>query len=82
MVVTCAGENKQMEDKLAALKTTLQDLDEKFLGLHLQRSTMNNRAQPKSFGETGFSSSNNFRGLKLDFPRFNGDDLTGWIYKE
>ena len=28
-----------------------------------------------------FSSSSNFRGSKLDFTRFNGDDLTRWIYR-
>ena len=42
---------------------------------------MNNRWQSKSSIDTMFSSSNNFRGSKLDFPRFNGDDPNGWIYR-
>ena len=36
----------------------------------------------ESSADTRFSSSNNFCGSKLDFPRFNGDDLNGWIYRE
>ena len=43
---------------------------------------MNNRRQPESYADTGFSSSSNFCEPKLDFPRFNGDDSTGWIYRE
>ena len=81
MVVTHAGANKQMEEELVALKTKLQDLVEKILSLHLQHSTINNKQQLESSAYTGFSSSNKFRGLKLDFPCFNGDDPTGWIYK-
>ena len=37
MVVTRTGA-KIMEEELASLKTRLQDLDEKFLGLTLQQS--------------------------------------------
>ncbi|MGD0460848.1 MAG: hypothetical protein ABSC21_24290, partial [Terriglobia bacterium] len=70
-----------MEEALAAIQTKLQDLDEKFLSLHLQHSAMNNTRQPESFAATGFSASSNFRGPKLDFPRFNGTDPTGWIYR-
>ena len=43
---------------------------------------MNNRRQPESSADIGFSSFSNFHRPKLDFPRFNGDDLTGWIYRE
>ena len=43
---------------------------------------MNNRWNPKSSIDTGFSSFNNFCGSKLDFSHFNGDDLTRWIYRE
>ena len=43
---------------------------------------MNNRRQPKSFADIGFSSSSNFHGSKIDFPRFNGDDPTRWIDRE
>ena len=43
MVVTRAGANKQMEEELVSLKTKLEDLDQKFLGLHLQHSSMRNR---------------------------------------
>ena len=82
MVVTRAWANRQMEEELATLKTKFEDLNKKFLGLHLQHSTMNNRWQPKSYANIGFSSSSNFHGPKLDFPRFNGDDPTGSIYKE
>ena len=72
---------KKMKDKIAALKTKLEDLDEKILGLHIQHSSMNNRRQPKSSTDNSFSYSNNFRGSNLDFPCFNGDDPTGWIYR-
>ena len=82
MVVTRAIENKNMEEELAAIKSKLEDLDQKFLGLHLHNSPMNNRRQPESSVDIGFSSSSNFRGPKMDFPRFNGDDPTGWIYRE
>ena len=82
MVVTRSRENKQMEDELATLKTKLQYLDEKILGLHLQHLARNNRQNPKSSTDIRFSSSNNFHGLKLDFPWFNGDDPTEWIYRE
>ena len=34
------------------------------------------------FRDTRFYSSSNFCGMKLDFPRFNGDDLIGSIYRE
>ena len=43
---------------------------------------MNNRRDPESSVDTRFSLSSNFHGLKLDFPHFNGDDPTGWIYRE
>ena len=43
---------------------------------------MNNIQQLESSVDTRFSSSNNFCGPKLDFPRFNGDDSTGWIGRE
>ena len=69
-----------MEEALAAIQAKLQELDEKFLGLHLEHSAMNTRQQFKSSSTNGFSSSSNFRGLKLDFPRFNGTDPTGWVY--
>ena len=42
---------------------------------------MNTRRQSESSSNNGFSSSSNFRGTKLDFPRFNGTDPTGWIYR-
>ena len=35
----------------------------------------------KDLCDTRLSSSINFRGPKLDFRRFNGDDLSRWIYK-
>ena len=80
MVVTCTGA-KIMEEALAAIQAKLQELDEKFLDLHLEHLAMNTRQQFKSSSTNGFSSSSNFRGLKLDFLRFNGTDLTGWIYR-
>ena len=54
MFVTRAGENKQMEEKLAAIKSKLEDLDQKILGLHLQDSPMNKRHQPESSADTRF----------------------------
>ena len=42
---------------------------------------MNNHRQLESSVDTGFSSSSNFRGPKLDFPRFNGDEMTRCIYR-
>ena len=71
-----------MEEELATIKSKLEDLDQKFLGLNRQYSPMDNRRQPESSADTGFSSFSNFRGPKMDFPRFNGDDPTGWIYRE
>ena len=35
MVVPRAGENRQMEEELVTLKTKLEDLDQRFLDLHL-----------------------------------------------
>ena len=64
-----------MEEELAAIKTQLEALDQKILSLHPLHSPMNNEQQPGSSADTGFSSSSNFRGPKLDFPRFNGDEL-------
>ena len=81
MVVTRAGENKQMEEELAAIKSKLEDLDQKFLGLHLQHSPMNNCHRPESSADTGFSSFNSFHRTKLDFHRFNGDDPIGCVYR-
>ena len=43
MVVTRVGANKQMEEELAAIKSKLEDLDQKFLGLNHQHSPMDNR---------------------------------------
>ena len=80
MVVTRTGA-KTMEEALAAIQAKLQELDEKFLGLHLEHSAMNTRRQSESSSTNGFSSSSNFRGPKLDFPRFNGTDPNGWIYR-
>ena len=48
MAITRTRENKQMEDKLAALETKLEDLDQRFIDLHLQYSAMSNRQQPES----------------------------------
>ena len=76
------GANKQMEEELAALNTKLEDLDQKILSLHLLHSAMSNQRQPRSFAGIGSSRSSNFNGPKLDFPYFNGDDPTGWIYIE
>ena len=70
-----------MEEALASIQTKLQDLDAKFLSLHLQHSAMNNNRQPESSAANGFSSSSTFRGPKLEFPRFNGTDPIGWIYR-
>ena len=81
MVITRARANTQMEEELAAIKSKLEDLDQKILGLQLQHSPMNNCRQPESSTDTGFSSFSKFCGQKLDFPRFNGDDPTGWIYR-
>ena len=81
MVVTRAWANRQMEEESVTLETKLEDLDQRFLDLHLQHSTMSNWQQPESSADTEFSASNNFRGPKIDFPRFNGDDPTGWKYK-
>ena len=35
MVVTRGGANKKMEEELAAIKSKLKDIDQKFLSLHL-----------------------------------------------
>ena len=43
MVVTCARENKKMEEELVTLKTKLEDLDQIFLNLHLQYLSMSNQ---------------------------------------
>ena len=82
MVVTHVGANKQMEEELAAIKSKLEYLDKKIIGLHLENSPMSNHLHPDSSGDTRFSSSSNFHGLKMDFPCFNGDDPAGWIYRE
>ena len=42
MVVTHTGA-KAMEEALAAIQAKLQELDEKFLGLHLEHSAMHSR---------------------------------------
>ena len=42
MVVTRAGENRKIKEELVTLKTKLKDLDQRFLNLHLQNSTMSN----------------------------------------
>ena len=81
MVVTCEGTNRQMEEELVTLKTKLEDLDQRFLDLHLQYSAMSIRQQPESSIGTTFSASNNFCRPKIEFPRFNGDDPSGWIHK-
>ena len=66
-----------MEEQLAAIKSKLEDLDQKFLGLNRQHSAMDNHRQPESSTDTGTSVYSPYCGPKLDFPRFNGDDLTG-----
>ena len=70
-----------MEEELLTIKTKLIDLDQIFLDLHLQHSAMRNQQQLESSIEIEFSSSNKFRGSKIDFPRFNGDDPTRWMYR-
>ena len=80
MVVTGAGANKQMEEELAAIRSKLEDLDQKFLGLNRQHSPMDNHRQLESSADTGFSLFSHYRWSKLDFPRFN-DDPTKWIYR-
>ena len=81
MVVTHAGANKQMEEELAAIKSKIEDLDQKFLGLNRQHSPVDNRHQPESSVDTGFSLFSHYHRPKLDFPHFNGDDPTRWIYR-
>ena len=81
MAVTNTRANKQMEEELATIKSKLDDLDQKILGLQLHHSPMNNHRQPESSADTGFSSFNNFCGPKMDFPHSNGDDPTRWIYR-
>ena len=81
IVVTCAGENRQMEEEIVTFKTKIEDLDQTFIDLHLQHSSMSNRQQPESSRDTEFSASSNFCGSKIEFPRFNGDDPSGWIHK-
>ena len=80
MVVTRARANKQMEEELASTKSKLEDLDQKLLSPNRQHSPMDNHRQPESSADTGFSVFSHYRGPTLDFPRFNGDDLIGWIY--
>ena len=70
-----------MEEELTTPKTKLEDLDQRFLDLHIQHSAMINQQQPESSTDIELSSSNNFRGLNIDFPCFSGDDPTGWIHK-
>ena len=70
-----------MEEELVTLKTKLEDLDQRFLDLHLQYLSMSNWEQPESSAGTTFSASSNFCGPKIEFPRFNGDDPSGWIHK-
>ena len=59
MVVTRIGA-KAMEEALAAIQAKLQELDEKFLGLHLEYSAMNTSRQYESSSNNGFSSFSNF----------------------
>ena len=82
MVVPRTRANRQMEEELVTLNTKLEDLDQIFLNLHLQYSAMSNWQQAESSAGTAFSASNNFCGTKIEFPRFNGDDPSGWIHKE
>ena len=70
-----------MEEELVTLKTKLEDLDQRFLDLHLHYSAMRNRQQPESSSGTAFSDSINFCRPKIEFPHFNGDDPSGWIHK-
>ena len=69
-------------EELVTLKTKLKDLDQRFLDLHLQYSTMSNWQQPESSVGTAFSAFGNFFGPNIEFPRPNGDDPSGWIHKE
>ena len=70
-----------MEEELVTLKTKLEDLDQRFLNLHLQYSPMSNQQQPESSAGIAFFAFSNFCGPKIEFPRFNGDDPSGWIHK-
>ena len=63
-----------MEEEIVTFKTKIEDLDQTFIDLHLQHSSMSNRQQLESSTETEFSASTNFHGPKIDFPCFNGDD--------
>ena len=56
MVATRTGA-KTMEETLAAIQAKLQELDAKFLCLHLEHSAMNTRRQSESSSDNGFSSS-------------------------
>ena len=73
---------KKMEEELAAMRSKLEDLDQQFLGLIRQHSPMDNHHQPESSADTRFSVFSHCRKSKLDFPYFNGDDPTRWIYRE
>jgi len=42
---------------------------------------MRNQKHHESSTGTTFSASSNFCGTKIEFPRFNGDDPSGWIHK-
>ena len=67
MVVTRSEANKQMEEELAAIKSKLEDLDQKILGLQVQHSPMNNCRQPESSADTGSLLLVNFMDRSLIF---------------
>ncbi|GJV55960.1 retrotransposon-related protein [Tanacetum coccineum] len=62
--------NAIVDDKLTSIQQTLAELSNQVLGLSLQNQQMGN-------GNRG----NHSRMAKIEFPRFNGEDVKGWVFR-
>ena len=75
---------EQLAVQKEAQQRSHDQLSELIIGLSVQMLQFTNRfAEVGSNGGAGFSNGgNNFSRLsRIDFPRFDGEDVQGWLYR-
>ncbi|KAF5475690.1 hypothetical protein F2P56_007468 [Juglans regia] len=82
-------QNQELQDQrvadhqsaLEGLNSRMDLLLEAMNGGRIDRNGKGSHIDGGHIGNTSLNSGMQFRSIKLDFPRFHGDDPSGWIYK-
>ncbi|KAF5450607.1 hypothetical protein F2P56_030941, partial [Juglans regia] len=82
-------QNQELQDQriadhqsaLEGLNSKMDILLETLNGSRSDRNGKGSHMDGGHIGNTSLNSGMQFRSIKLDFPRFHGDEPSGWIYK-